>query len=147
MTIQLHTIGFTQTTAEHFFDRLRDARIERLIDVRLNNVSQLAGFAKRDDLAFFLQAILGADYVHELLLAPEEETLKAVRGGKVSWTDYENAYLAVLRKRRVEKKLDRALFDRRVVLLCSEASPEHCHRRIAAEYLRDHWGGIAITHL
>ena len=143
----LHTIGFTQTTAADFFGRLRDARIERLIDVRLNNVSQLAGFAKKPDLEFFLREIVGADYVHELLLAPEEEALKAVRGGKVQWPEYERTYLALLKKRRVEKALDRKLFAKRSVLLCSEAKPDHCHRRLAAEYLREAWGGITITHL
>ena len=145
--IDLYTIGFTGTTAANFFGRLRKAKIERLIDVRLNNVSQLAGFAKKNDLQFFLREICGADYVHELLLAPRDEDLKAVRAGKISWSDYENAYAALLRERKVESALDRSLFDRRAVLLCSEAKPAHCHRRIAAEYLRDAWGEVTITHL
>ena len=145
--IDLYTIGFTGTTAANFFGRLRKAKIERLIDVRLNNVSQLAGFAKKNDLQFFLREICGAAYVHELLLAPRDEDLKAVRGGKMSWSDYEQAYAALLRERRVETTLDRSLFDRRAVLLCSEAKPAHCHRRIAAEYLRDAWGAVTITHL
>jgi uncharacterized protein (DUF488 family) len=145
--IELYTIGFTGTSAANFFGRLRKAKIERLIDVRLNNVSQLAGFAKKNDLAFFLRELCDADYVHELLLAPRDEDLKAVRGGKMSWLEYEEAYAALLRERRVESTLDRALFDRRVVLLCSEARPAHCHRRVAAEYLRDAWGDLTITHL
>lgn len=145
--IELYTIGFTGTSAANFFGRLRKAKIERLIDVRLNNVSQLAGFAKKNDLAFFLREICDADYVHELLLAPRDEDLKAVRGGKLSWGEYEQAYAALLRERHVESTLDRALFDRRAVFLCSEAKPAHCHRRIAAEYLRDTWGNITITHL
>lgn len=145
--IDLFTIGFTGTSAENFFGRLRRARIERLVDVRLNNVSQLAGFAKKNDLAFFLKAIVGAEYVHELLLAPRDEDLKAVRSGRMSWEEYEAAYLALLRERRVETSLDRSLFDRRVVLLCSEAKPDRCHRRVAAEYLRDAWDDVTITHL
>jgi uncharacterized protein (DUF488 family) len=145
--MNLYTIGFTGTSAANFFGRLRKAQIERLVDVRLNNVSQLAGFAKKTDLAYFLKEILGADYVHELLLAPRDEDLKAVRGGKMSWDEYERAYAALLRERRVEATLDRSLFDRRCVLLCSEAKPAHCHRRVAAEYLRDAWGGVTITHL
>ena len=145
--IDLYTIGFTQSSAEHFFGRLRKAKIERLIDVRLNNVSQLAGFTKRDDLAFFTRELAGADYIHELSLAPDEEALKSVRGGKVSWAEYERTYLALIKKRRVEKTLDRKLFAKRCVLLCSEAKPAQCHRRLAAEYLRDAWGGVAITHL
>jgi uncharacterized protein (DUF488 family) len=145
--VQLFTIGFTGTTAAHFFERLRRAKIERLIDVRLNNVSQLAGFAKRNDLEFFLRELCNADYVHELRLAPRDEDLKAVRGGKMSWGEYEEAYAARLRERRVEATLSRALFDRRAVLLCSEAKATHCHRRVAAEYLRDAWGDVSITHL
>jgi uncharacterized protein (DUF488 family) len=145
--IELYTIGFTGTSAANFFGRLRKAKIERLIDVRLNNVSQLAGFAKKNDLAFFLRELCDADYVHELLLAPRDEDLKAVRGGKMSWEAYEQAYAALLRERRVEATLSRELFDRRVVLLCSEAKPVYCHRRIAAEYLRDAWGDVTITHL
>ena len=145
--IELFTIGFTGTSAANFFGRLKRAKIERLIDVRLNNVSQLAGFAKKNDLAFFLRELCDADYVHELLLAPRDEDLKAVRGNKLSWDEYEQRYAALLRERRVESTLDRKLYDRRAVLLCSEAKPAHCHRRIAAEYLRDAWGGVTITHL
>jgi uncharacterized protein (DUF488 family) len=145
--IELFTIGFTGTSAANFFGRLRKAKIERLIDVRLNNVSQLAGFAKKKDLEFFLRELCNADYVHELLLAPRDEDLKAVRGGKMSWEEYERAYAALLRERRVESALSRTLFDRRAVLLCSEARATHCHRRIAAEYLRDAWGDMEITHL
>ena len=140
----LHTIGFTQHSAAEFFGKLRDARVERLVDVRLNNVSQLAGFAKRADLEFFLRELCGADYVHELRLAPRDEDLKAYRDGKMSWSDYETLYLATLRERRVET-MER--FDRRSVLLCSEATAERCHRRIAAEYLRDAWGDVEIRHL
>lgn len=140
----LHTIGFTRHTAAEFFGKLRDARIERLVDVRLNNVSQLAGFAKRADLEFFLRELCGADYVHELRLAPRDEDLEAYRAGKMSWAEYEAVYLATLRERRVET-MER--FTKRSVLLCSEATPEHCHRRIAAEYLRDAWGDIEIVHL
>jgi uncharacterized protein (DUF488 family) len=145
--IELCTIGFTGTSAANFFNRLRRAKIERLIDVRLNNVSQLAGFAKKNDLEFFLREICGADYVHELRLAPRNEDLQAVRGGKMSWEEYEVAYAALLRERQVESTLDRSVFEKRCVLLCSEAKPAHCHRRVAAEYLRDRWGGVTITHL
>lgn len=140
----LHTIGFTQHSAAEFFGKLRDARIERLVDVRLNNVSQLAGFAKRADLEFFLRELCGADYVHEVRLAPRDEDLKAYRAGKMSWAEYETVYLATLRKRRVET-MER--FDKRSVLLCSEATAERCHRRLAAEYLRDTWRDVEIVHL
>jgi uncharacterized protein (DUF488 family) len=142
--VLLHTIGFTQHSAAEFFGKLRDARIERLVDVRLNNVSQLAGFAKRADLEFFLRELCGAGYVHEVRLAPRDEDLKAYRAGKMSWAGYETVYLATLRERRVET-MER--FTKRSVLLCSEATPEQCHRRLAAEYLRDAWGDVEIVHL
>lgn len=141
----LHTIGFTQHSAAEFFGKLRDARIERLVDVRLNNVSQLAGFAKRADLEFFLRELCGADYVHEVRLAPRDEDLKTYRAGKMSWAEYETVYLATLRERRVETMMER--FTKRSVLLCSEATPEQCHRRLAAEYLRAAWGNVEIVHL
>ena len=145
--MQLFTIGFTQHSAAEFFGKLRGVSIERLVDVRLNNVSQLAGFAKRADLEYFLRELCGADYVHELRLAPRDEDLKSVRGGKMSWPDYERAYLALLQERRVEETIERSLFAKRSVLLCSEATAEKCHRRLAAEYLRDAWGDVEITHL
>ena len=145
--VLIHTIGFTQTTAADFFGRLRAARIERLVDVRRNNVSQLAGFAKRDDLEFFLREICGADYVHELRLAPVESDLKDYRNGKWPWSEYEARYLKMLRDHDVAKKVPRSLFEKRSVLLCSESTPEHCHRRLAAEYLRDAWGNVEIVHL
>jgi uncharacterized protein (DUF488 family) len=145
--MQLFTIGFTQHSAAEFFGKLRGASIQRLVDVRLNNVSQLAGFAKRGDLEYFLRELCGADYVHELRLAPRDEDLKAVRGRQMAWRDYEEAYVALLRERRVEETIERSLFAKRSVLLCSEATAEKCHRRLAAEYLRDAWGDVEITHL
>jgi uncharacterized protein (DUF488 family) len=145
--MELCTIGFTKKSAEEFFGALRRAKIERLIDVRLNNVSQLAGFTKKNDLAFFVREIAGADYVHELRLAPRDEDLVAYRAGKFTWADYERSYAALLRERKVEETIPRELFAVRSVLLCSEATAEHCHRRLAAEYLAAAWGGITIKHL
>jgi uncharacterized protein YeaO (DUF488 family) len=115
--------------------------------VRLNNVSQLAGFSKRDDLAFFLRAICQAEYRHELLLAPSPELLDGYRKAHGAWEDYERGFLALLAERQVEKKLDRALFAVPTVLLCSEPTAEHCHRRLALEYLARHWGNIQPVHL
>src|SRR5258707_4745154 len=106
--MEIYTIGFTKTTAAAFFDRLKKAGIKRLLDVRLNNVSQLAGFAKRDDLAFFLKAICGADYVHDLSLAPAQEMLDAYKKSKRSWGEYESRFRALLVERRVEETLDRS---------------------------------------
>lgn len=145
--MEICTVGFTRHTAEEFFGSLRSAGIERLVDVRLNNTSHLAGFAKRDDLAFFLRELCGAEYVHEPLLAPTPELLSGYRKGRISWDEYEHAYLDLLAQRRVEEVLPRSLFDRRAVLLCSEHSPERCHRRLVVEYLDEHWGGVTAVHL
>ena len=145
--MEIYTAGFTHTSAERFFERLRGAGIRRLIDVRLNNVSQLAGFSKRDDLAYFLRVICDADYLHEPLLAPTQELLDGYRKAKGSWEDYERRFLALMDERRIAERLDRRLFDVPAVLLCSEATAEHCHRRLVAEYLRDQWGDVRIVHL
>ena len=145
--MEVFTIGFTQSSAAHFFGRLRGAGIKRLLDVRLNNVSQLAGFAKRDDLAFFLRELCGADYVHETLLAPTLELLEGYKKRKGSWSKYEQQFLDLMTQRRVEERIDRTLFDVPTVLLCSEATAEQCHRRLAAEYLQGCWGRLTITHL
>ncbi|MCU1228244.1 MAG: hypothetical protein JWO97_1128 [Acidobacteria bacterium] len=145
--MELLTIGFTKKSAEEFFTMLRAAGVRQVVDVRLNNVSQLAGFTKKNDLAFFLREVLDAGYVHELRLAPAAEQLEAYRSGAVSWEEYEVAYSALLRERKVEKSVPRSLFEVRSVLLCSEEKPEHCHRRLAAEYLAKKWRDVTITHL
>lgn len=145
--MEVYSIGFTKSTAAHFFGRLREAGVKRLLDVRLNNVSQLAGFAKRDDLAFFLRELCGAEYSHEPLLAPSQEMLDAYKKHKGSWQEYEVLFLALMAERRIETKLDKMLFDAPTVLLCSEHTAEHCHRRLVLEYLQEKWGGLTITHL
>jgi uncharacterized protein (DUF488 family) len=145
--MEVYTIGFTKKTAAQFFESLKNAGIKRLIDVRLNNSSQLAAFAKKDDLAYFLNAICAADYIHEPLLAPTQEMLDAYKKQKGSWPDYEKQFLKLLKKRHVERHLDRHLFDVRSVLLCSEPTAEHCHRRVVVDYLQSCWGNIKVTHL
>ncbi len=143
----IHTIGFTQRSAEDFFETLKKAKVDRVIDVRLNNVSQLAGYSKKDDLRYFLRQLGGIGYHHELTLAPTQEMLEAYRAKKVPWARYEPRFRALLAERGVEKKLDRSLFEGKPVLLCSEFEPEHCHRRIVAEYLVEKWGARKIVHL
>jgi uncharacterized protein (DUF488 family) len=147
MTATLYTIGFTKSSAEHFFGRLRQAGIRRLVDIRLNNTGTLAGFTKRDDLAFFLRAMLDAEYAHEPLLAPTPELLKAIQGKQIAWDAYAAQYDAIIRERDVARVLDRATFEGPTVLLCSESTAEHCHRRLAAEHLSAAWGGLEIAHL
>jgi hypothetical protein len=114
--------------------------------VRLNNASRLAGFARRADLPFFLERLCGAEYLHEPRLAPTREILDAYRKGS-GWPDYEKAFLDLMRERRVEETLERDLFGVPTVLLCSEASAEHCHRRLVLEYLDRNWGGIRAVHM
>jgi len=126
---------------------LKTHGIERLLDVRLNNTSQLAGFAKASDLPYFLREICAADYEHEPLLAPTQEILDAFKKKKGSWAVYEEAFLTLMRSRQIESQLSKDRFLKKTVLLCSEAMPEHCHRRLVLEYLQMEWGGIRIVHL
>jgi uncharacterized protein (DUF488 family) len=141
------TIGFTQTSAAHFFKRLFDARVKKVIDVRLHNTSQLAAFAKADDLTYFLKTIGDIEYVHEPLLAPTDDMLKVFKKQKGDWGVYQGHFLKLMQERQIESKLKPALFDGSC-LLCSEAKPHHCHRRLVCEYLNEKWNGaLSITHL
>jgi uncharacterized protein (DUF488 family) len=145
--MEIYSIGFTKKRASEFFSTLKAHGIERLLDVRLNNTSQLAGFAKQADLLYFLREICGAAYEHEPLLAPTQDILDAFKKHKGSWEVYSEAYLALIRSRKVESALSRESFQKKTVLLCSEATAEHCHRRLALEYLQKHWEGVVILHL
>jgi uncharacterized protein (DUF488 family) len=145
--MDVYSIGFTQKSAEQFFGALRQAGIRRLIDVRLHNVSQLAGFSKRDDLAYFLRELCGVEYIHEPLLAPTAELLDGYKKQKGSWDEYERLFLALLAERKVEERLDRSLFAGPAVLLCSEPTAENCHRRLVLEYLHGKWGDLRAVHL
>jgi len=147
MALTLYTIGFNRTSAARFFGALRLAGVRRLLDVRLHNTSQLAGFAKRDDLAFFVAELLGGDYQEEPLLAPTEELLTAYRGRKLDWRCYSTAFADLLVDRQVEHHLPRHLFAGPTALLCSEASADRCHRRLVAEHLATTWGDLEIVHL
>jgi len=144
--MEIYSIGFTQKNASEFFGILKAHGIQRLLDVRLNNTSQLAGFAKQADLAYFLHEICGAAYEHEPLLAPTQDILDAYKKQKGSWELYEREFLALMRSRRIETRIDKEGFALKTVLLCSEPTAEHCHRRLVLEYLREHWGDVTITH-
>jgi uncharacterized protein (DUF488 family) len=145
--MKVYSIGFTKKTAAEFFTALRQAGIRRLLDVRLHNSSQLAGFSKRDDLLFFLKELCDAEYLHEPLLTPTPDLLEGYRKKRISWQEYEPRFLSLLADRAVEKKIDRQLFDMPTVLLCSEVTATRCHRRLILEYLQDRWGGLDIVHL
>lgn len=145
--MKTYTVGFTQKNAERFFGLLQKAQIQKLIDVRLNNVSQLAGFAKRDDLRFFLGELCGAEYLHLSELAPTQDILQAYKKGEMNWARYEDRFLNLLAKRNVEHQFSATLFDRSC-LLCSEHLPHQCHRRLVVEYLNRHWNTeLEVVHL
>jgi uncharacterized protein (DUF488 family) len=145
--VTMYSIGFTQRTAEEFFGALRAAGVKRLLDVRLNNTSQLAGFAKRDDLRFFLHEVCGAEYEHEPLLAPTQAMLDAYKKRKGAWSEYELEFVALMRERRIEERISREGFQVPTALLCSERTAECCHRRLVMEYLAEEWGGVEMQHL
>ncbi len=144
--IKIYTIGFTQTSAEHFFGKLIKASVKKVVDVRLNNSSQLAGFAKKDDLRYFLRALGGIDYIHLPILAPTEEILAEYKKNKGDWQIYEKKFLTLMEERRIENAVSPAELALSC-LLCSEHLPEHCHRRLVAEYLKNRWGNVDIEHL
>ena len=144
--MRIFTIGFTEKTAEHFFETLRASGAKRVIDVRLSNSSQLAGFAKKQDLPYFLKAICGMEYVHLPILAPTQEMLDDYKRHRVTWEVHEQRFINLMKERRIEETLPRDLLADSC-LLCSEAQPDHCHRRLIAEYLKQHWGDVDIVHL
>jgi uncharacterized protein (DUF488 family) len=146
VSVQLFTIGFGKTTAEKFFTLLREAGVRRVLDVRLNNTSQLAGFSKKDDLRFFLREVGGIEYMHLPELAPTQAILDAYKKHKGSWAVYEQEFNALMAKRAIEKAVPRDVADLGC-LLCSEKKPHHCHRRLVAEYLEKQWGEVGTRHL
>lgn len=144
--MKIFTIGFTKKSAETFFTRLRNCGAKRLVDVRLNNVSQLAGFTKKDDLRYFTRTICNIDYVHLAELAPTAEILDAYKKQKNGdWNLYESRFLDLMRSRRIENT-PREILDGGC-LLCSEEKPDHCHRRLVAEYIKQHWADVEIEHI
>jgi uncharacterized protein (DUF488 family) len=161
--VDLYTIGFTKKSAEQFFGLLRVHGVRRVIDIRLRNQTQLAGFTKKDDLAYFLR-LHKIEYVHEPLLAPTAELLDAYRGakrlssrdpepvsgpggGRIGWEEYEKRFIALLEERRIEKAIKKSDFRKPSALLCSEPTPEQCHRRLVAEHLAKRWPGVTVHHL
>ena len=144
--MKVFTIGFTKKNAEQFFGRLKQPGLVRLVDARLNNVSQLAGFTKKDDLRFFLRQISNIDYLHLPDLAPSQDILDDYKKNGGDWATYERKFLALMEMRRVEDKVSKDIINGGC-LLCSEPTPEHCHRRLVAEYLKSRWGDLEIVHL
>ena len=144
--MKIFTIGFTKKSAETFFTRLKTSGVSRLVDVRLNNVSQLAGFTKKDDLRYLTKSICNIDYIHLPELAPTAEILDPYKKAKNGdWQVYERQFLDLIRARHIETT-SREILDGGC-LLCSEEKPHHCHRRLVAEYLREQWGDVQIEHI
>lgn len=144
--MNIYTIGFTKKSASKFFSLVGDSGAARVVDVRLNNVSQLAGFAKKDDLAFFLKKICNIEYVHLPLLAPTQDMLDEYKKNGGDWQTYENRFLDLMVKRKIEQEIPREIIEGGC-LLCSEDKPHHCHRRVVAEYFKSHWGDVSVKHL
>jgi uncharacterized protein (DUF488 family) len=143
---ELFTIGFTKKSAADFFEKLRAAGVKRVIDVRLNNSSQLAGFSKRDDLRYFLEKLLGIQYVEEPLLAPTPKLFDAYKKKGGDWDVFQRGFLDLMAERKIEEKVDASLIAGGC-LLCSEEKPHHCHRRLVAEYLHKRRGDFKINHI
>ncbi len=144
--IKVFTIGFSKKSAREFFKVLQNAGVKKVVDIRLNNVSQLAGFTKKDDLEFFLKAIAGIEYVYRPELAPTKEILDGYKKKKLSWSEYEERFLKVMIDRRIENIVTPDELDH-ACLLCSEPKADKCHRRLVSEYLRSKWGNVEIRHL
>lgn len=145
--MKIYTIGFTKKSAETFFTRLQEAGVKRLIDVRLNNVSQLAGFTKRDDLRYFAKTICGIDYQYVPELAPTSAILDPYKKTKHGdWDLYERQFLDLMHSRDIQHTIPPDLVDGGC-LLCSEEKPHHCHRRLVAEYLQKNWSNVEIEHI
>jgi uncharacterized protein (DUF488 family) len=144
--MRLFTIGFTKKSASQFFEALRSADVERVVDVRLNNVSQLAGFTKKQDLSYFLQSIAGILYAHAPILAPTQSLLDSYKKHGGHWNEYEHEFIDLMKDRQIEITWLPEMRDGDC-LLCSEEKPIHCHRRLVAEYLASHDNDITIQHL
>jgi len=144
--VRVFTIGFTKKSARKFFETLRCSGARRVVDVRLNNMSQLAGFTKRDDLEFFLKELCGLDYVHLTDLAPTQEMLDEYKKRKGDWATYQKRFLDLMEQRHVEDRIPKEIIADGC-LLCSEDKPHHCHRRLVVEYFDRHWGDITASHL
>lgn len=144
--MKLFTVGFTKKSARRFFELLSASGARRIVDVRLNNVSQLAGFAKKDDLSYFAKAICGIGYVHLPALAPTQDMLDRYKKHRGDWCTYERQFLDLMSQRKIEDSVAKETIADGC-LLCSEDKPDHCHRRLVAEYLKERWGDVDIVHL
>ena len=145
-TNRIFTIGYANKTARQFFSILKQAGIKKVIDVRLYNTPPLAGFTKKQDIEYFLQAIVGAEYIHMPIMAPTKQLLNSYKKGLISWQQYETQFKSIIAQRQIEKNLIPQDMDMSC-FLCSEATADNCHRRLVTEYLAGLWANISIIHL
>lgn len=147
--MKIFTIGFTKKDAKTFFELLQKNKIDLLLDIRINNVSQLAGFAKGNDLGYFINEILNAKYIHDTRFAPTKELLDSYRDKNINWLEYEKEFNKIIEDRRIVDIFQDNYFKNyeRVCLLCSESEADKCHRRLIAEYLKENLSDIEIIHI
>jgi uncharacterized protein (DUF488 family) len=132
--LNIYTIGFTKKSANDFFEILHKSGAKHLLDIRLNNTSQLTGFTKKNDLRYFLKNLINMEYHEVPSFAPSKTILDEYRKTK-DWVKYEQSYLELIKNRNLEQEIPLTQIEEGVVLLCSEPKPNQCHRRLAAEYL------------
>jgi len=144
--VNIFTIGFARKTAREFFTKLKDAGVKRVIDIRLNNLSQLAGFTKKQDIEYFLKEICKIEYVHKPEFAPTKSILDAYKKKEIDWEEYERQFQVLITERQIENLVTREQINN-ACFLCSEVTPEKCHRRLVVEYLQGHWRDVVINHL
>ena len=142
----LFTIGFTKKNAKEFFGLIKKNEISLLVDVRLNNQSQLAGFTKKNDLMYFLETICNCSYIHKSQWAPNEQILKDYKNKIITWNDYDKKYISLLEARNIEQYFSPEKYNNSC-LLCSEPEPTQCHRRLLAEFFQKKNPNITINHL
>jgi len=146
--MRIFTIGFTQKSAQDFFELLKNSGVETVVDIRLNNTSQLAGFAKYPDIKYFLKAICDIDYVHDTTFAPTEEIMKNYKNKKTDWTQFEKEFNELLNQRNIEEHIKNNYETKdNICLLCSEAQPQKCHRKLTAQKFSEIFNGVQIQHL
>lgn len=144
--VNIFTIGFARKSACEFFTKLKDAGVKRVIDVRLNNVSQLAGFTKKQDIEYFLKEIGKIEYIHKPEFAPTKSILDAYKKKEIDWCEYERQFRELITERQIENLVTPAQIDK-ACFLCTEAKPEKCHRRLVAEYFQKRLGYVLVHHL
>lgn len=145
---KLYTIGFTQKSAKTFFESLKNNNIETIIDIRLNNTSQLAGFAKFPDIAFFLNELCAINYIHDTKFAPQKTTLKNYKNKTIDWEQYVAEFDNTMKSRHIEEYIRKNYRNlNNMCLLCSEPTAEKCHRRLIADIFKSQYTHLEIIHL